>query len=326
MKQIKSNLTQVVELLSNSEYVDGTTIGSHLNITRAAVWKIIKKLEQYSIGIDSQKGLGYKLQAPLTLLDQSKIKKHLKHRNVELEVFEKTESTNGYLKTKTTQNKKIIACFAEQQTAGKGRLERQWHSPFGHNIYMSLLYPFNKDISELSGLSLVVALAVCEALENIIDFGKNKLEIKWPNDILVNGEKLAGILIELDAESHGYCQAVIGLGINVNMRQAKKKHINQLWTSVSKVTEQYTDRNLLGAALIDSLAKNLDAFAQHGFAYFQKEWKKRDYLYGSNIIVQQHKNKISGKCQGINNQGHLKLTTNKNEKITLASGDATLLK
>ena len=217
MKSLNQTLVKVTELLSDGQYHDGTSIGNQLNITRAAVWKVIKKLEQYNVPLTSSKGKGYQLELPLTLLDPDKIKSKLRHRAIEIDVVEKVASTNDYLKQFMEKNKKIRVCLAEMQTQGKGRLDRQWYSPFGENIYLSMLCPFDKDLSELSGLSLVASLAICRALESMIDFKNHQLKVKWPNDILVNQRKLAGMLIEVQAESNRSCQVVIGVGINVNM-------------------------------------------------------------------------------------------------------------
>ncbi len=325
MRSLSQNLVRLVKLLNDMEYHDGTSIGEYLNISRAAVWKLIKKLEYYKISLTCTKGKGYQLESPLILLDVNRMKSQLRHRSITLEVLEKTSSTNDYVKSLSRNNKKVIACFAEVQTAGRGRLHRQWYSPFAENIYLSILCPFEKDISELSGLSLVAALAICHALESVVDLHKKHLTVKWPNDILINGCKLAGTLIEVEAESHGFCQVSIGIGINVNMRKALKKNIDQAWTSLSQVTQQYIDRNTLGAAIIDSLIDYLERFLSKGLVSFKEEWQKRDYLKNAMVSVLSGSKKAKGLCLGVNDQGHLKIETKTGDRLTLASGDTTLL-
>ena len=144
MKILNPNLVKITKLLSDGDYHDGTSIGKELNITRSAVWKVIKKLEKYAIPLTSIKGKGYCLNSPLLLLDQKKIKSNIRDSSVQLDVLEKTYSTNDYLKQHTNTNNNIQICIAESQTQGKGRLQRRWHSPFGQNIYLSMLYPFQK--------------------------------------------------------------------------------------------------------------------------------------------------------------------------------------
>ncbi|MCD6055137.1 MAG: birA [Gammaproteobacteria bacterium] len=326
MKLLNSNLVMIAELLSDGQYHDGTSIGKCLNITRAAIWKAIKKLEEYDVPLNSIKGKGYRLEVPLLLLNQKKIKANLKHRSVQLDILEKTTSTNDYLKKFTGQNQKIIICMAETQTQGKGRLHRNWYSPFGENIYFSILCPFEKDISELSGLSLVVGLAVCHAIESAIELSSNCLKLKWPNDILLNHRKIAGILIEIEAESNGFCQAIIGIGINVNMNKAPKNCIDQKWSSLLKATKNFQDRNILGATLIDSLIDYLERFSSNHLSVFIEEWKKRDCLANREISLISGSKEAKGICAGINENGCLLLKTADKKILTFSSGDTTLLK
>lgn len=323
---LNPHLNHIIHLLSDGEYHDGNAIGEKLNISRARVWRFIKKLEQYKVPIVCAKKKGYQLKSPLILLDPKKLKSHLRHRSIKLKILEKTTSTNDYLKKFIKKNQTIAACFSETQTAGKGRLHRQWHSPFAENIYLSVLCPFQQDISELNGLSLVVALALCHAIESVIDLSGKKLKVKWPNDILIDGCKLAGILIEIEAKSHGFSQVVIGMGINVNMKIATKTNIDQAWISLTQVTQQYIDRNSLGAAMIDSLIDYLETFSCKKLSFFMSEWKKRDYLLNSNISVSFANKKMKGVSLGVNDQGHLKLKELDGNILFLSSGETTLLK
>lgn len=323
MRNNQQNLAKIIELLSDNQYRDGTSMGCQLNISRAAVWKAIKKLEQYDIDIKSVKGKGYLLQTPLILLDDEKIKTGLHTQSIQIELLEKVDSTNDYLKKFIEKNNTIRVCIAEAQTQGKGRLNRQWHSPFGKNIYLSLLYPFQKDISELSGLSLAVGLAISQAIESMIP-SNEKFAVKWPNDIVVNGHKIAGTLIEIQAESNGFCQVIIGIGINVNMQDASKKQIDQAWSSLLMLTEKHHDRNQLCAALINHLIDYLERFCRDGLAGFVEEWKNKDALFGKSTAILIGNNKHQGICAGINEQGHLLLKMQDDTIKAFASGDATV--
>jgi BirA family biotin operon repressor/biotin-[acetyl-CoA-carboxylase] ligase len=325
-QNLNANLVELVQILHDGEFHDGSSIGNKLNISRASVWKLIKKLEQYQIPITSTKGKGYKLETPLLLLDQKKIQSQLQHKSAKVHVLEKTESTNDYLKKFTHNNNKIIACLTEYQSAGKGRLERQWHSPFAENIYLSLLIPFNQDFSELSGLSLITALAICHAIENVIALPDAGVSVKWPNDILVDGHKLAGILLEIEAESNGYSQLIIGVGINVNMQSVTKKDITQKWTSLYKLCNKYLDRNILTAKLIDTLINYVSRFFAHGITEFMQDWQQRDCLVDKDICIINGKHKTCGTYAGINEKGHLKIKTVDGKILTFSAGDATIAK
>lgn len=325
MKKTNPTLLKIAALLNDQQFHDGTSIGEKLNITRAAVWKAIKKLQNYQISITSIKGKGYMLSDPLILLDPKQIKKAVTTKSIETEVLEQIGSTNDYLRQPQFADKKNHICIAETQTAGKGRLGRSWHSPFGKNIYLSLRCPFNKDISELSGLSLIMGLAVVKALETVCELPAPIL-LKWPNDIIYDNKKLAGVLVELEAESNGFCHLIIGVGMNVNIQQATTQEVSQPWTSLRMITDQYYDRNVICAAIINYLLNYLNLFTGNGLTYFLKEWKVRDYLQNRLIKLKSNQFEFSGTGAGINEQGHLLLALADGSNKAFSSGDTTIVK
>jgi BirA family biotin operon repressor/biotin-[acetyl-CoA-carboxylase] ligase len=323
IKKLTSGLVDLITILNDGEYHDGTTIGDALHITRSAVWKAIKKLEGYKIKIHSVKGKGYILSEPLILLNQKIIKKGITHKNINLQLFETIPSTNDYLKSIGNSNK-ISICIAEQQTQGKGRLHRNWHSPFAQNIYLSCSYPFQKDLSELPGLSLVVSLAIAKILKTV---GlSTHLNVKWPNDILYDHKKLSGNLIEILAESNGISLATIGIGINVNMLTDGHHDISQPWTSLSKITNHYMDRNVLCISLINQLIDHLQLFDSNGLSSFIAEWNQMDYLKKKNIALKNGNKIIHGKAMGIDEQGHLILELKNGSTQAFSSGDTSVMK
>lgn len=322
IKKMNVSLVKVVNILNDGQYHDGTKMGARLEMTRSAVWKIIKKLQNYDIKIDSIKGKGYALLEPLILLDAKKIKKALEKEKFNLTIFESIDSTNDFLKNQKNTND-IHFCIAEQQTQGKGRLHREWHSPFGKNIYLSCLYPFQKDISELGGLSLIVGLAVVKTVQH---FGFMNAKMKWPNDIIYDNNKLAGVLVEIQAETHGTTQAIIGIGLNVNMTTAKSKDIHQVWTSLKKISGNDINRNEVCIMLIKNLLHYLNQFNQSGFRLFMDEWKSADSLFNQEITVKNVNDKIQGKVLGINDQGHLLVELPNGIVRGFSSGDTSILK
>ena len=322
-KKVSSSLASIVAMLNDGEYHDGTSIGAKLKMTRSAVWKAIKKLQNYGIKIDSIKVKGYALQEPLILLNKKQIKQHLQNQQVSIDIFETLPSTNEYLKN-FCRDKKHRVCLAEQQTKGKGRLNRTWHSPFGKNLYFSFLFPLEKDFSELSGLSLVVGLAVVKTLEHF--YPSKELAVKWPNDIICQQKKLAGSLIEVQAETNGICHTIIGIGINVNMLEDEEKNITQPWTSLRKLTGKNIDRNQLCALLIDNLAMYLEKFEEKGLTHFLEKWKSVDSLYDKNITLKCVNKKIQGQVKGVSEQGHLLLQLENGVIQAFSSGDASILK
>lgn len=322
IKPSNKNLIKLVTAMQDGDYHDGTALGDSLGITRSAVWKMIKRLESYGVEMSSVKGRGYALCEPLLLLDHDIISNQLVH-DVALEVFESVPSTNDYLKN-VEHTATARYCLSEHQSNGRGRLNREWVSPFAKNIYLSALFPLQKDISELAGLSLVVSLAINQALrECAIDEG---VTVKWPNDILHNGQKLAGVLVEIQAESHGMCHAVIGIGLNVNMLLDTKRGIDQKWTSMRKITGQYLDRNPVCAALINALHAYLQTFTKHGFAHFSDAWLKEQGMLGKQVKLQNANQIIEGEMVGINDKGHLLLKLANGQQQAFSSGDTTFLK
>lgn len=320
-KNSHDNLLEVVRILSDGHYHDGDTIGELLQITRSAVWKIIQKLLQYEIKIDSIKGKGYALSEPLILLDSGTIQKN--SVNIPIHLFESIESTNHYLKL--FKNLKIpMVCIAEKQTLGKGRFNREWHSPFGKNLYFSCVYPFQKDVSELAGLSLLTSLAVVETLKQ---FGiEDGLSVKWSNDVMYQHKKLSGNLIELQAEAQTACQAIMGIGINVNMLNATTAAISQPWTAMQAILNHYVDRNLLCARLITNLFSHLKKFEQEGFVPFVGRWNQLDCLVNKTITLTNVNQEFVGRMLGVNDQGYLLLELANGEVRTFSSGETTIMK
>jgi len=320
-KKLNKTLIKLAAILNDGEYHDGNSLGEQLGMTRSAVWKAIHKLENYEVKFDSVKGKGYALLEPLILLDAQRIKKKLTEK-VDITIFESIDSTNDYLKSLKSAKQRSVVCLAEQQTKGKGRLGREWYSPFGKNIYLSCLYPFQKDVSELAGLSLVTGIAIFRTLQ---DVGVNKkLYLKWPNDVLYDNQKLSGTLIEIQAETHGASHAVVGIGINVNMLGGDA--ITQAWTSLQKILDKYVDRNDLCALLINHLIACFRQFNEYGFASFINEWMDAEYLANRAITLQNLHEKIEGKVVGINEQGHLLLKLANGKVRAFSSGDASIVK
>lgn len=318
MKKLSSNLIDIAKILSDLDFHDGDSIGKKLGITRSAVWKAIKKLEEYGIGIASIKNKGYQLSEPLLLINQPIIEKEF--TNVCVEVFESLDSTNTYLKNNLDINKTCI-CLAETQTNARGRMQRSWHAPFGKNIYLTVSYTFKKDVSELNGLSLVIGIAILNALKEI---GITEIiKLKWPNDGIFEGNKLFGILVELLSESFSNTTAIIGIGINVNMMFDDNK-ITQNWTSLQKICGKSIDRNKLIISLIHNLNYVLETFEKYGLKEFISKWFEHDALINKSIKL--NLDNKQGIARGINEQGHLLIELEDGTIESFASGETSIIK
>lgn len=321
MKFLNDNLVRICSILSDLNFHDGESIGAKLNVTRSSVWKSIKKLKEYGVDIISVKNKGYCLHDSLLLIDKEKIIKDIANPNLNIDMFESIDSTNNYLKQSISSAKRRIA-ISECQINGRGRMGRTWHSPFGKNIYLSYSYLFDKDISQLHGLSLVVGIAVISAIKEI-GIESDLLKLKWPNDGVYMGQKFMGNLVELISENHGYTKAIIGIGINVNMNDDSIE-INQEWTSLRKITNKNIDRTNLCISLIHNLNYCLEQFEKYGLNYFNNQWLELDGLKGLNISL--NNNQINGTAHGIDQLGNLLVKLDNNMVKSFSSGEVTFSK
>lgn len=307
---------KVLDILNDCKVHAGSDMAVTLDISRTAIWKIIQRLRKYHIDIQSQHQ-GYQLNEPLILLDKKKIQRELANPEISLEIFETLPSTSDYLKSNGSQKNSF--CLAEHQSKGRGRLGRTWASPFGRNIYLSFRYAFAKDIGEMPGLSLVTGILTVKVLESLNP--KLKPFLKWPNDIYINGQKTGGILIELMAEAHGNCTAIISVGLNVNMKDTHPGSIGQPWTSLENVLNEKVDRNRVSGKLIQSILDGMEVFQQKGMEPFLPEWKSHDLLENKTISLNTGAEIISGISRGINPQGYLLLELAAGNVETFSYGD-----
>jgi BirA family biotin operon repressor/biotin-[acetyl-CoA-carboxylase] ligase len=321
---------ELLKLLADGKFHSGEILANTLQVSRTSIWKMISRIQELGLELHSVKGKGYKLTEPLDLLDQESIIKNisseLRNQMQDIKIFQSIDSTSSYI-MKLAQSgelalsgNKVFVCLAEQQTAGKGRRGRSWVSPFGHNLYFTVARQFNTGISELEGLSLVIALAVTRVLE------RNKIEglgIKWPNDILWQGKKLAGILLEISGDPTGLSQVLIGLGLNVSANPQAMTNVDQAWVDLKTISGKVPDRNKLVAELLAEIIEMIDEFENKGFAAFKNEWGDFDALQGQEVELKTHTNQptgILGKVMGVNNQGALLLHT-KNGIETFHGGE-----
>lgn len=226
-------------------------------------------------------------------------------------ILDEIESTNDWGVARCGSVDSIPAlCLAERQTLGRGREGRSWYSPAGQNIYMSLVMPFTAEPARLQGLSLVMALAVAEALQS---FGV-AVQLKWPNDVLLNGKKLAGLLIETRIKSDNTC-VVVGLGMNVGMTRVEETSIDQPaidqpWASLASEQPQLqVSRNTLVAALLTRMLAMYEQFLQQGFTPFQGQWPARDFLQGKRIRYTRDARALEAEVLGIEADASLSILT-----------------
>ncbi len=228
-----------------------------------------------------------------------------------LHILNKIDSTNTYVLNYSTRGAKSgFTCLAEQQTAGRGRWGRTWVSPYASHLYLSMLwqFPTTHKAKELSGLSLVMGVAIANVLKQLGVC--DKLGLKWPNDVYWGYEKIAGVLIEMSGvetsgiETSKNC-AVIGIGLNVHMPEKEGVEINQPWTDLYTILGVAPDRNLIAGLMIAELLRVLPCFSKYGLAAFLNAWQSLDIHYKKAITVQTSAAQYSGIACGVNAEGEL---------------------
>lgn len=301
---------RLLEILADGEFHSGEELGELLAISRAAIWKQLQKIEEtLSLKLESVKGRGYRLTDRLELLDQKRIAQSVpKALPCSLHVVQQVDSTNR-LAAELASKEMARGCvvLAEQQSAGRGRRGRKWISPFARNLYCSLVWEFDSGVAALEGLSLAVGVGVVRALQTS---GVNDAVLKWPNDVLHNQRKLAGILLEMTGDVSGRCQVVIGIGINVAMSNAVDTEvIDQPWTDASTAAGKYISRNELAANLITQILQLLVEFEAVRFSKFHAEWTGLDCTYGKEVAMHVGEQIVCGIAAGVDATGALAVDT-----------------
>jgi len=297
-------MLRLLRLLADGEFHSGQVLGGILGVSRSAVWKQLQQLElELGLEVHKVRGRGYRLAHPVSLLDVSDISRRLQTLGWSIRVLNTVDSTNAEASRLVGAGHAMPALvLAERQTAGRGRRGRKWVSPFAENLYYSLVLRIEGGMQQLEGLSLVVGLAVMQALR---ESGLHTAGLKWPNDVLVGGRKVAGILLELMGDPADICHLVIGVGINVNMRTCAE--VDQPWTSVLLEAGTPLDRNDLVVRMSEALDRYLALRREHGFSAVQSEWEQNHLWQGRAVSLHAGAGVVEGTVLGIDATGALRL-------------------
>jgi BirA family biotin operon repressor/biotin-[acetyl-CoA-carboxylase] ligase len=291
------------------------------------VWNAVQEIEAAGVDVFSVRGRGYRLARPLSLLDAERLGRQLGEATPFcVEIIDEAASTNTLLLQRAqagAPHASVIA--AEWQRAGRGRMNRPWHAVVGGALTFSVLWRFSQGAATLAGLSLAVGLAVVRTLEA---FGVNGAGLKWPNDVLWRGRKLAGILIEMQGEALGPSAVVIGVGINVRLSPALAPRIDQavadLETILGTTDAQAVDRNRLLALLLGEVNRVLLQFERAGFQPFREEWQRRHVHQGCAVrLMLPGGTREAGVARGVGADGALLLETARGVR-PFHSGDVSL--
>ena len=303
----------LVRLLADGRLHSEEAIARALGLTRAGVWKaVVRARDQWGIEIVAVRGQGYRLAAPLDLLDPGRILSELKAQGqpppARLEVHDRIDSTNARLMAEARAGVPAgTVCLAERQSAGRGRRGRVWVSPFGSGLYLSLLWRSPLGPAALGGASLAAGVAVARVLR---DAGVSELALKWPNDLLWKRRKLGGLLLELGGEAQGPSFLVAGVGINLRMPGALGRTLDQPWTDLATILgASLPGRNALAARLIAALSSALETYGTLGLEPFLADWERFDGLRGEPVRLHLGEQVIEGIHAGLAPDGALRLVT-----------------
>ncbi|CAM4299907.1 bifunctional biotin--[acetyl-CoA-carboxylase] ligase/biotin operon repressor BirA [Serratia silvae] len=292
---------KIISLLADGEFHSGEHLGESLGMSRAAINKHIQTIREWGLDVFTVPGKGYSLPAAINLLDVERILGLLEDKRVT--VLPVVDSTNQYLLDRLAELTSGDACIAEYQQAGRGRRGRQWVSPFGANLYLSMFWRLEQGPAAAMGLSLVIGIVMAEVLQRL---GAEQVRVKWPNDLYLNDRKLAGILVELTGKTGDAAQLVLGAGINMAMRETNASQIDQRWINLQEAGITI-DRNELAAKLLNELRNSLRKFEIDGLAPFISRWRKLDNFIDRPVKLLIGEQQVFGIARGIDQQGALLL-------------------
>jgi BirA family biotin operon repressor/biotin-[acetyl-CoA-carboxylase] ligase len=311
----------LLKLIQDGRFHSGQALGAVLGVSRSAVWKQLQHLEvEFGLAIHSVRGRGYRLARPISLLEMARLIGSTEAPSWPIALHYELDSTNAEaLRMLSLGEAAPFIVLAERQSSGRGRRGRKWVSPFAENIYYSLAWPVAGGARQLQGLSLVVGLAVMHTLRA---FGVAQAGLKWPNDVLVDGRKVAGVLLELVGDLADLCHVVVGVGINVNMLSAVDE-IGQPWTSMALVTGASVDRSAFVCELNSRLNTYLCRHQRLGFAAFISEWNQSDLWAGCAVTVATTAEVVCGVACGVDETGALILQVGA-ERQVFSGGEISL--
>jgi BirA family biotin operon repressor/biotin-[acetyl-CoA-carboxylase] ligase len=320
---------RLLHALADGRTHSGEELARAFGITRAAIWKQVGKLADWGLTVEAAPGSGYRLPRRLDLLDVAAVRAVLEPQVARLlanlEVFTELGSTNRHLLAAPPPVGRLNVCIAEYQTAGRGRRGRSWNVPLGGGICLSVGWQFAGMPAELAALTLAIGVAARRVLKRVAGL---EIALKWPNDLVHDGRKLGGILLELAAEAHGGAHVVAGIGLNVALPPELLPSLSDwprgaidLETALGR---EPPPRAALAGALINELAELFANYPLHGFAAYRNEWRGADYLRGRAVRLDDVAGPIAGTAVGIDADGALLVETAAGARHRVVAGDVSV--
>ncbi|WP_442601069.1 biotin--[acetyl-CoA-carboxylase] ligase [Paenibacillus sp. KN14-4R] len=311
---------------NRGSYVSGEELSKQLGCSRTAVWKGIRSLRAQGYVFEASSRRGYRLiQAPAKLdipVFLSKLETQTLGRS--LHYYDEVDSTQTIAQQKIAEGApEGTLIIAESQTAGRGRMGRKWHSPKGKGIWMSLVLKPQIPIHFAPQLTLLTAVALCRTIrrECNVDIG-----IKWPNDLLIDGKKVCGILLESSAEDERIKHIICGIGISANLSlEDYPPELHAIATSLAIASGKEVSRESLIVAILKELEQLYQLYHEEGFASIRLLWEALSVTLHRPIQVHTPRGGIvEGIASGIDESGGLRIVSTQGEELCVFSGDVEL--
>ena len=323
-----SSASQILaSLRATPDGVSGADLCSQLGISRAAVWSHIEALRANGFEIVASPHRGYQLMSEPDVLLAEDILSRLNPGNPigsQVIVLQETTSTNDEVaRAAQAGQEEGLACFAESQTKGRGRLGRSWSSPQGKGLWFSVLLRPSLAPADCTRLTVATAVALVRAIERVAGI---KPSIKWPNDLLIDGKKIAGILTEMSAELDHVHHVVIGVGVDVNQTASDfNGPLKSIATSLKIAAGRQVPRAELAAAILNELSDVYQKIQTGEFPAVSMEWAKNCATLGQQVQIDAGARQLSGRAEALDETGALLLRTDHGRLERVVGGDVTIV-
>jgi len=324
MGNMQSTRNKLIHLLaaSKEKYISGQMLSEELHISRSAIWKHMKELEKDGYTIEGKSNQGYRMISVPQKLSENTVQWGLNTRWLGKSVIhKKTTSSTQFVGHQSAQTGAAhgTVILADEQTSGRGRMSRQWHSASQKGIWLSLILRPTILPYLAPQLTLLAATVLADVIQSFI---KSKPQIKWPNDILINGKKTAGILTEMQAEQDQIQYVVMGIGLNVNQTNDDfPKELEKTATSLKKETNRTWDIVALIQEILTTFEYTYDAYIQKGFPHIKDKWENYGFKIGEQIRIKTLQSEWNAIFSGIAEDGALLSKTADGESKKLYSAE-----
>ena len=310
--------------LSDGRFHSGQALADEFGLSRTSIFNVLAQAESMGLAIHAVRGRGYRLPESVEWLDGSTVVQHLGPTAgaYTLHILDSVDSTNTALMAAALDGAADGTLFcSEHQHAGKGRRGRLWHSVPGGSLTFSILWRFDNGLQSLSGLSLAVGLAIARAVNR---HSRHPARLKWPNDVLVDYRKLAGILVEVQGDLHGAAFAVVGIGLNVRLNKSQRDVVDQAVVDLAEMGVTVGRNRLLADCLLE-LHTVLARFRLHGFAALREDWLALDAYAGRAVVLNlPDARSVQGVASGVDETGAFLLREAGPNPISYSGGEISL--